>query len=157
PRDATDEAVRIAFRKAAKAHHPDLNLGDPAAEPQLRQIIAAYQALKTAQQRAVYNQFLAKEEQFWRSIGRRNKKQQRFVQPVAAGLVSGSAVALAVWMWLSPSHKQDRSQTPQTSRMTATASQPPSQQAGVADDSSRLSKQDSSSHPVETSVAPGSP
>src|SRR5215510_16410563 len=72
PRNATDEAVRTAFRKAAKAHHPDLNLGDPAAEPQLRQIIAAYHALKTAQQRAVYNEYLAKEEQYWRSIGREN-------------------------------------------------------------------------------------
>src|SRR5215475_10284081 len=89
PRDATDEAVRVAFRKAAKAHHPDLNLGDPAAEPQLRQIIAAYHALKTAQQRAVYNQYLAKEEQFWKSIGRQNKDKRRFAWPIVAGLVSG--------------------------------------------------------------------
>jgi curved DNA-binding protein CbpA len=28
--DADNDAIRAAFRKAAKAHHPDLNEGDPA-------------------------------------------------------------------------------------------------------------------------------
>jgi curved DNA-binding protein CbpA len=32
PRKASDEAIRTAFCKAAKANHPDLNSGDPAKE-----------------------------------------------------------------------------------------------------------------------------
>jgi tetratricopeptide (TPR) repeat protein len=153
PRNATDEAVRTAFRKAAKAHHPDLNLGNPAAEQHLRQVIAAYQALKTAQQRAVYNQYLTKEEQYWSSIGRQSEKKRRFAQPAVAGLVSGGAVALAVWVSLSLSHKQERSETQQSSRMTAALSQPPSLQVGVADESNRLRKQDGGRKPVETPAA----
>ena len=159
PRNATDEAVRIAFRKAAKAHHPDLNLGDPAAEEHLRQIIAAYQALKTAEQRAVYNQYLAKEEQYWKSIGRQHKTKFRFAQPVVAGLVSGGAVGLAIWvMSLSQSDKPERSETQQPSRMTATLSQPSSQRISVADDGNRLGTQDGSRKPVEAAaVLAGSP
>jgi tetratricopeptide (TPR) repeat protein len=158
PRDATDEAVRIAFRKAAKAHHPDLNLGDPAAEPQLRQVIAAYKALKTAPQRAVYNEYLAKEEQYWRSLARRNEnkdeKKRSFAVPVVAGLVSGGAVALAVWVSLSLSFRQEKSETRQAARVTLTISQTPSQQVDVAAESNRLGKQDGSGQPLETRAAP---
>src|SRR5262249_37693393 len=55
PRNATDEAIRMAFRRSVKACHPDHNVGDAAAEEQLRQIIAAYEMLKTPDQRAVYD------------------------------------------------------------------------------------------------------
>jgi tetratricopeptide (TPR) repeat protein len=158
PRNATDEAVRIAFRKAAKAHHPDLNLGDPVASDQLRQVIAAYQALKTAQQRAVYNQYLAKEEQYWRSIGRQNEKKRRFAQPVVAGLVSGSAVALAIWVVsLSLSDRPERFETQQSSR-TAALRHPSSQQVSVADVSDRLGTRDGGrEHAEAPAVIAGSP
>jgi hypothetical protein len=43
--DADDEAIRAAFRKAAKACHPDLNAGDEAAEQQFLQVVAARDAI----------------------------------------------------------------------------------------------------------------
>jgi tetratricopeptide (TPR) repeat protein len=144
PPNATDEAVRTAFRRAAKASHPDLNLGDPAAEQQLRQIIAAYKALKTSEQRAAYNRYLAAEEQYWRNIGRKSKKERRFVQPAVAGLVTGSAVALAVWGSLSLSDRQERSEPQQTSRMAARITQPLIKQVDVTDDSSSRSERNGS-------------
>ena len=95
PRNATDEAIRMAFRRAAKAFHPDLNAGDPAAEQQLRQIIAAYEILKTPQQRAMYDR-LAVLDRYRMSICRDAVRD--FTQPAAIGLASGSAVALVVWL-----------------------------------------------------------
>ena len=55
PRHADDEAIRTAFRSAAKAHHPDLNAGDKVAEQSFRQIVAAYEVLKDPQQRRAYH------------------------------------------------------------------------------------------------------
>jgi DnaJ-like protein len=44
-RDADDETIRAAFRKAAKAYHPDLNDGSEAAARRFKQIAAARDAL----------------------------------------------------------------------------------------------------------------
>ena len=149
PPNATDEAVRTAFRRAAKACHPDLNLGDPAAAQKLRQIVAAYKSLKTSEQRAAYNRHLATEEQYWRNISRQDKKERRFVQPAVAGLVTGSVVALAVWGSLVLSNRQDRSEPQQTSRVAGTT-QPTSQLIDVTEDNSSRKEESSSD---ETRVA----
>ena len=44
-RDASHEAIRNAYRKLAKRHHPDLNPGDAQAEAQFKRISAAHQWL----------------------------------------------------------------------------------------------------------------
>jgi len=44
-RDADDEAIRAAFRRAAKAYHPDLKRGDDAAALRFKQIAAARDAI----------------------------------------------------------------------------------------------------------------
>ena len=44
--DADDEALNKAFRQAAKAHHPDLNAGDPDAARRFRQIATAIEILR---------------------------------------------------------------------------------------------------------------
>jgi len=150
PPDATDEAVRTAFRRAAKACHPDLNLGDPAAAQKLRQIVAAYKSLKTSEQRTAYNRYLATEEQYWRNMGRKDKKERRFAQPAVAGLVAGSVVGLAVWGSLALSNRQERSEPQQTTRIAATITQPIIQQVDVTDDSSSRKDRNSSD---ETQIA----
>jgi curved DNA-binding protein CbpA len=96
PRNASDEAIRMAFRRAAKAFHPDINAADPAAEQQLKQIIAAYEILKTPQQRAMYDQSLAALEQHGTSIFGYTVRD--FASPAVVGLASGSVVALVVWL-----------------------------------------------------------
>ena len=98
PRNASDEAIRMAFRRAAKAFHPDINAADPAAEQQLKQIIAAYEILKTPQQRAMYDQSLAALERHGTSIFRYAVRD--FTSPAVVGLASGSVVALVVWLSL---------------------------------------------------------
>jgi DnaJ-class molecular chaperone len=55
PRDATSEAIRSAYRKLAKQHHPDLNPGNGAAEERFKAIASAYGLLSDAAQRARFD------------------------------------------------------------------------------------------------------
>ncbi len=56
--DDDAEALRTAFRKAAKGAHPDLNPGDPDAALRFRQIVRAHDILADDEQRAVYDHLL---------------------------------------------------------------------------------------------------
>jgi hypothetical protein len=49
--DADHAAVRAAYRQLAKQHHPDLKQGDKEAEQRFREIQAAYDVLKKAEER----------------------------------------------------------------------------------------------------------
>jgi hypothetical protein len=53
------EGLRTAFRKAAKATHPDLNRDNPEAALRFRQLVRAHDILSDAEQRAAYDQLLA--------------------------------------------------------------------------------------------------
>jgi curved DNA-binding protein CbpA len=57
--DDDAESLRSAFRKAAKATHPDLNAGDPDAPLRFRQIFRAHAILSDPEQRAAYDWLLA--------------------------------------------------------------------------------------------------
>jgi tetratricopeptide (TPR) repeat protein len=57
--DDDAEEIRTAFRKAAKATHPDTNAGDPDAPLRFRQIVRANAILSDAEQRAAYDRLLA--------------------------------------------------------------------------------------------------
>jgi len=48
---ADHKAVRSAYRRLAKEHHPDLKQGDKEAEQRFREIQAAYDLLKKAEER----------------------------------------------------------------------------------------------------------
>jgi len=56
--DDDSEAVKNAFREAAKANHPDLNPGDPDAAMRFGRIVRAYAILRDAEKRAAYDQLL---------------------------------------------------------------------------------------------------
>lgn len=96
PQSASEETIKAAFHRAAKAYHPDLNAGDPDAEQKLRLVLAAYDILKCPQRRAAYD-------------GQRRDHRRAIAKRVAAsggvGLASGSVVALAVWLSVSLSHQ----------------------------------------------------
>jgi hypothetical protein len=97
---ASDDAIRSAFRKAAKAYHPDLNSGDATNEQKLKQVIAAYRVLRNTEQRAAYDQALVHYEQYLRRC-RRQRIRRLAAAPVAA-LVSGGVMALGVSLWSGP-------------------------------------------------------
>ncbi|MBV9564924.1 MAG: J domain-containing protein [Bradyrhizobium sp.] len=58
--DASQEALKAAYRRLAKIHHPDLNPGDPDAARRFRQITIAIRILRDAKRRGAYDQRLAR-------------------------------------------------------------------------------------------------
>jgi molecular chaperone DnaJ len=55
PRDAPDDAVKKAFRRLARDHHPDTNAGDPASERRFKRIGEAYAVLSDPESRPRYD------------------------------------------------------------------------------------------------------
>jgi curved DNA-binding protein CbpA len=56
--DDDADGLRAAFRRAAKANHPDVNPGNPEAAERFRRIVRANAILSDEQQRAAYDQLL---------------------------------------------------------------------------------------------------
>jgi curved DNA-binding protein CbpA len=99
---ANETAIRTAFRKAAKSYHPDLNAGNPTAELQFRQIVAAYELLKDPLQREAYDQQLKDD---------RRARARRVASPLISGVVSGGLVALTMW-WFNTYKATEPAQAP---------------------------------------------
>ena len=83
PDDDADE-LRTAFRKAAKANHPDNNPGNPEASEKFRKIVRANAILSDGQQRAAYDRLLvvARQQQ------ERKPKRSTFSRLAADAIVS---------------------------------------------------------------------
>ncbi len=64
-RGADGDAVKKAFRKLARQHHPDVNPGDKAAEARFKEISEAYEVLSDPEKRRRYEQF----GQYWNQAG----------------------------------------------------------------------------------------
>lgn len=58
-RDASDDEIKIAYRKLAKKYHPDVNPGDSEAAEKMNEVNAAYDAIRngTADQYSGYQQY----------------------------------------------------------------------------------------------------
>jgi len=57
-RSATQEDIRISFRRLAKKHHPDHNPGSAEAATRFKEIVTAYRVLTDEAQRVAYDHFL---------------------------------------------------------------------------------------------------
>src|SRR5262249_20104633 len=97
PQNASDETIKAAFYRTAKACHPDLHAADPTAEQRLRQAVAAYQLIKSPEQRTAFDLHLR---------ACRRRRTWRFAMPALAGLISAGAMAFVVWLSVSPSHTE---------------------------------------------------
>jgi len=65
PREATNDAIKQAYRKLARQYHPDLNPGDKAAEERFKLLGEAYEVLSDQEKRSQYEQF----SQYWKQKG----------------------------------------------------------------------------------------
>jgi molecular chaperone DnaJ len=54
-RDASDDAIKKAYRKLVFQHHPDRNPDSPHAEPKIREINAAYEVVGDPDKRRTYD------------------------------------------------------------------------------------------------------
>jgi hypothetical protein len=75
--DASDEALKMAYRKLAKMHHPDLNPNDPDAARRFREVTVAIAILCDAKRRSAYNQRLVRELQRGLDRERELRRMQR--------------------------------------------------------------------------------
>jgi DnaJ-class molecular chaperone len=56
-RDASEEAIKKAYRKLARQYHPDRNPGDKQAEAHFKEVQEAYDVLSDKEKRAQYDRF----------------------------------------------------------------------------------------------------
>jgi hypothetical protein len=93
PDDDADD-IKKAFRKAAKASHPDHHGGDPQAAARFRRITKAYEILRDAEQRAAYDRLLAFER---RPLGHEPKRSRSGVKRhVVQGLTAGALLVIVL-------------------------------------------------------------
>ncbi len=71
PRSASQPDIKKAFRKLARAHHPDRNPGDKAAEKRFKDVNEANAVLSDAEKRKQYDALGANWEQYQRAGGGR--------------------------------------------------------------------------------------
>ena len=55
PRDADEKAIKAAYRKLARKHHPDVNPGDKDAENRFKEVSEAFAVLSDPEKRARYD------------------------------------------------------------------------------------------------------
>jgi curved DNA-binding protein CbpA len=88
-RDASSQTIKLAFRELAKEHHPDLNLGDRAAENRTKEINYAYTVLSDLDRRAAYDAQLAA------AAARKRKTVFMNVAAIAAGFAALAVVGVS--------------------------------------------------------------
>jgi curved DNA-binding protein CbpA len=86
PRDDAEE-LRVAFRRAVKGAHPDLNPGDPDAGEKFREIVRANEILTDEDQRAAYDHLLV--------LARKEQKRQATATVMQKAATSVIALATA--------------------------------------------------------------
>ncbi|MFZ9752309.1 MAG: DnaJ C-terminal domain-containing protein [Cyanobium sp.] len=64
-RSADADAIKRAFRRLARQHHPDVNPGDKNAEARFKEVSEAYEVLSDPEKRRRYEQF----GQYWNQMG----------------------------------------------------------------------------------------
>lgn len=75
-KDATQEEIKAAWRKAARMYHPDMN-PDPAAHEKYKNVAAAYDVLWHPMSRRIYDMQLGLKDQCARCGGAGTVTKQR--------------------------------------------------------------------------------
>jgi curved DNA-binding protein CbpA len=136
--DDDAESLRKAFRKAAKASHPDHHGGDPAAAARFRRIAQAYDILRDAAKRTAYDQRLKVHLEAQRRPLRR--KLKRAVSDLKRHIVTDAIVCIVLIVALAGGYelfvRMSKTPVPETAGMASrepagTAAVPPQGQSAA--------------------------
>jgi curved DNA-binding protein CbpA len=99
PKTATDAEIKRAYRKLARAHHPDLNANDQAAEARFKEINEANEVLGDPDKRRKYDELGA----HWRDYDTAGPGGPGSPSGAGAGSVLGTGVgsyiaAISAWL-----------------------------------------------------------
>jgi DnaJ-class molecular chaperone len=89
-RVATDEQIKVAFRKLAMTCHPDICGGDARAEMRFQEVLSAYETLCDAKRRAKYDEACAQARQL--ALGRLKRAAATMVVSFVLTVSSGSLI-----------------------------------------------------------------
>src|SRR4051794_41504379 len=93
--DDDADGLRAAFRKAAKANHPDVNPGNPEAAERFRRIVRANAILSDEQQRTAYDQLLEVARRQQNQAPKRSKVSGT-IRGLAADVIASAAVSVVL-------------------------------------------------------------
>jgi len=152
--DDDADALRRAFRKAAKASHPDNHPGDPDAAQRFRRIVRAHAILSDDQQRAAYDECLVRAQQQARDKKRNILSEFRRLAPDAVLATVIALISIGTFllvekistMRLAPARVQAIST--QASALAAAMPAQPSDTVGRAAERERLDRVPVSNKPV---------
>jgi curved DNA-binding protein CbpA len=88
--DDDAERLRAAYRRAAKANHPDNNPGDPDAPQRFRQIVRANAILSDERQRAIYDRMLEI------ALQQQGSESERGISSSPIRKIAPDAIAIAI-------------------------------------------------------------
>ena len=91
---ADDAEIKVAFRRLAKAFHPDVNPGDIRAEQRFQEINHAYATLRNSSARAVYDRECA----YDRARARRHWRSATLTMSACFAITVISGLLVAAWM-----------------------------------------------------------
>jgi hypothetical protein len=123
-RQASLLEIKVAFRRLAKALHPDRNAGDKLAEQQFAAVREAYSILVNAEWRAIYDREIeliraaaaaqAVEQETQRTTARRRLVLHEALKFAAATVILTAAFVTGVSIWQRSSIGTQRTQTVET-------------------------------------------
>lgn len=146
PEDDAD-SLRAAFRKAAKAHHPDNNPGDSDAPQRFRRIVRAHAILSDERQRSTYDSLLTEAHE-QRALDTRRKvvseASHLIPNPVSSMVIAfvsiGAFLLLERALTIPVAPKQAQEVSARVSMMTAAMPAPASRTVGLADEHNKSDK-----------------
>jgi DnaJ-like protein len=126
--------IKLAFRRLAKALHPDRNAGDKLAEQQFAAVREAYSILVNAEWRAIYDREIeliraaaasqAAEQEARRTVTRRRFLLHEALKFAAATVILTAAFVTGVSVWQRSSIGTQRTQTVETGTQAPRAQLP---------------------------------
>jgi curved DNA-binding protein CbpA len=106
--DADEVQIKLAYRKLAKALHPDLNGGNKEAEQRLRAVNCAYETLSNPDARTAYDEQVAEQ----RARARQRFKSAAMTMAASFTLtITASFLSIAWWHGAGPVAWQEASKT----------------------------------------------